>query len=248
MSTVDKAHRVLMALRAGIPASLATLERETKIPKPTVLRLVRNLVELDLVDQDADGLYRLGPQLFSLAGLAYRGVAPTPVVREVIVKLAQRVHLTVHVSALRGSQLVYVDKCEADKPFQLRSEVGRLQSLHSSAIGKSILAGLPEEEARQLLLAQDLVRYTKRTHISIDTILAELPSIRSRGFAIDDEEDESSTRAIGAALHDRAGHPTGGISIVAPTFDITRTEIEGLAPTLKDAVAQIESSGEAFAR
>jgi IclR family acetate operon transcriptional repressor len=241
MTTIDKAAEVLDALGDLTPhAQLGDLVDKTGIPKPTLYRILRILSERGLVEQDSTGMYRMGARVFSLAARAFESIQVSDDVREVMVDLGSKVHLAVHVSAFRGDQLIYIDKLEADTPFYMRSEIGRLQAIHSSAIGKSVLAELPEANARAVLKAHALDSYTPYTVVDIEKILAGLPAIKDRGFAIDDEEDELSTRAIGAAFRNTAGQPAGGISIVAPTFETTMSVLEGHSFHLLEAAARIQ--------
>ncbi len=241
MTTIDKAAEVLAALGELTPrAPLGDLVERTGIPKPTLYRILRILLERDLVQQDTTGMYRIGPRVFSLAARAFHGFQVGDDIREVMVDLGQKVHLAVHVSAFRADQLIYLDKLEADTPFYMRSEIGRLQAVHSSAIGKSVLAELSPAHARKVLQAHQLDVFTPYTVVDVDRIIAGLPAIKVRGFAVDDEEDELSTRAIGAAFRDASGSPVGGISIVAPTFETGMAELEAHAPYLLEASARIQ--------
>lgn len=241
MTSIDKAAVVLAALGELTPrAPLGDLVVRTGIPKPTLYRILRILLERNLVQQDSTGMYRIGTRIFSLAAGAFQGLQVGDDVREVMVDLGQKVHLAVHVSAFRADQLIYLDKLEADTPFYMRSEIGRLQAIHSSAIGKSVLAELSPSHARKVLQAHELDVFTPYTVVDIDAILGGLPATKERGFAIDDEEDELSTRAIGAAFRDGSGSPVGGISIVAPTFETGMAELEAHAPYLLEAAARIQ--------
>ncbi|MFJ5842462.1 IclR family transcriptional regulator [Streptomyces shenzhenensis] len=242
MTTIDKAAEVLAALAGLSPrAQLATLVEETGIPKPTLYRILRVLQERGLVQQDEAGMYRIGHRVFSLAAQAFHRFKVDDEIRRVMVDLGRRVHLTVHVSGFRADQLIYLDKLEADTPFSMRSEIGRLQAIHSSAIGKSVLAELAPAHARRVLEAHTRQQFTPYTVVDIETILRGLPTIKERGFAVDDEEDELSTRAIGAAFRDAAGNPIGGISIVAPTFATSMAELEAFAPLVMEAAASIQA-------
>lgn len=107
--------------------------------------------------------------------------------------------------------------------------------LHSTAIGKSILAHLPEEQVRALIASAGLPPRTPNTLTSPEALLAELETVRARGFAMDDEENEATIRCIGAALLDPGGSPVGGVSITTVTFLVSREEIEAYAPALRAA-------------
>lgn len=104
--------------------------------------------------------------------------------------------------------------------------------LHTTAIGKSILARLPAAEARELVAAAGLPRRTPHTLTTPQALEAELEAVRTRGFALDDEENEATIRCIGAAILDARGRPIGGVSVTTVTFLVSRTEIEAYAPAL----------------
>lgn len=239
MTTIDKSFHVLRVLADHPGGQIGALEPATGIPKSTLYRLLRNLAADGLVEQDSAGGWHLGRRMFALAARTFQIVGPGEAERRVLVALAQKVHLTVHLSVLRNRQLVYVDKLEADTPFKMRSSAGRIQPVHSSAIGKSVLALLGEDHARAMLQAAPLERFTSRTITDVNAILRQLPTIRARGWATDDEEDEQGTRAIGAAFVNGEGHPAGGISIVAPTFAASMAELAQHAGALQDAVAAL---------
>lgn len=241
MSTVDKAGVVLRAVSGLAPVSqLSLLEERTGIPKPTLYRILRILLERGMIEQDYAGAYRIGGRVFTLASQAFPRLGLNEDVRRVLIDLGRRVHQAIHLSALRGDDLIYVDKIEADTPFYLQSAIGRCQAIHSSSIGKSVLANMSESRARRILERADLVAMTPYTVTSIDAIMASLPVIRERGWARDDEEDELSTRAVGTCIRDPAGAVVGGVSIVAPSFAVDMADLDRQTPHLLEAAARLE--------
>lgn len=242
MTTIDKAGVVLQALsKTPMGNQLNALEAATNIPKPTLYRILRSLIQYGMAKQDDAGLYRPGTKLFSLAATAYDRLHISKNAYEILLDLAWRIHQTVHLSVFRGNQLIYMDKLEADTPFQMRSEIGGRQALHCSAIGKCVLAHLEPDAARALLTAEPLVRYTPYSVVDVDEILAALPDVRNCGYALDDQEDEPSTRAIGAPLLRPDGSPLGGISIVVPSFEVSRSKLSALAPELLRTARAVEA-------
>lgn len=107
--------------------------------------------------------------------------------------------------------------------------------LHTTAIGKSILAHLPAEEVWELIDATGLPRRTPRTLTTARALHAQLAAVREQGFALDDEENETIIRCIGAAVLGPAGRPVGGVSVTTVTFLVSREEIEAYAPALRTA-------------
>jgi DNA-binding IclR family transcriptional regulator len=239
MTTIGKSLQVLRVVADRSGAQIAALEEATGIPKSTLYRLLRDLDACGLARQSPTGGWHVGRRVFDVAATAFRSAAPTEAQRAVLVDLSRSVHLTVHMSVLRNRELVYVDKLAADTPFTMRSQVGRVQAIHSSAIGRSVLSLLPPEEARRILDAAPRERLTPRTTVDVDRILRGLTEVRRLGWASDDEEDEVGTRAIGAAFVDAEGRPRGGLSIVAPTFSVTMAELSARADELCRAAERI---------
>ncbi|WP_406230504.1 IclR family transcriptional regulator [Nocardia sp. NBC_01009] len=241
MTTVDKTFDILEHLANGGPRlALAQLHEMTAIPKPTLYRMLRTMVDHGLVRHDGSGRYSVGRSVFRLAGEVYRQVSVPAAARQVMVDLQTVAPETVHISAFRYGQLVYVEKLEALHPYQMASRVGKLQALHSSAIGKAVLAQLPAEQADALLADHRLEAFTSTTIVDRSQLAAALPEIRAQGYAMDDEEDEDGLRAIGVAFCDGADHPIGGISIVAPSFQMSVEQAHTYAPAVKEAAMRLE--------
>jgi IclR family acetate operon transcriptional repressor len=240
MTTVDKTFLVLEALaHMGPRVPLGIVQSSTDLPKATLYRLLRTLVEHGLAENDSSGRYSVGPQVYRLAGAVYARWALPQAAREVLVALQQTAPETLHISSFRFGQLVYVEKLDAPHPYQMASRVGTGQSLHSSAIGKAILAEMSPSDAAAALGDHTLRSFTQSTLVDKEALLAALPAIRAIGYGVDDEEDEEGLRAIGAAFRDGTGRPAGGISIVAPTFRMSLAQARGYAPALKKAARQL---------
>ena len=241
MTTVDKSFDILQQVADHGPhVRLASLHQLTGIPKPTLHRMLRTMLQHGLIRQDSVGVYSIGSHLFCLTGQVYARVGMPSEVRQIMIDLQQEVNETIHVSAFQHGQLVYVEKLEASHAFQMISRVGKLQLLHSSAIGKAVLSRLPVPEARSLLDSLDMKRITERTIVDRKVLLDSLAPLRAQGYAVDDEEDENGLRAIGAAICDRTGYPTAGVSIVSPTFKMSLSQAYSCAPMLIQAARAIE--------
>jgi DNA-binding IclR family transcriptional regulator len=241
MTTIDKSVAILQQVADHGPRlHLAALQQLTNIPKPTLHRTLRTMQEHGLIRQDSAGTYSIGSHLFSLANHVYERVSVPPEVRQVMIDLQNQVRETIHVSAFRRGQLVYVEKLEAPHPFQMMSRVGRFQPLYCSAIGKAVLSQLSDAEARSLLFALDMPVTTDKTVVDPPAILDSLPALRMQGYAVDDEEDEAGLRGIGTSFCDRTGYPTGGVSIVAPAFQMSLSKAYGHVDKLIQATKDIE--------
>src|SRR6266511_1705249 len=163
------------------------------LPKTTVFRYLYTLRECGFVDYDpATDLYRLGLRMWELGGavgsrLRIREVA-VPFMRE----LRNRFNETVNLGKLGGRDPVY-----------------------STALGKALLAFLPEEQWRDHLPGQ-LVSRTSQTLSSFDSLKQELVQTRNRGFAQDHGENEEGACCVGAPIFDQLGRVVAAVSLSAP--------------------------------
>ncbi|WP_079154453.1 IclR family transcriptional regulator [Streptomyces subrutilus] len=231
-SALEKSLRILEAVAApGGPHRLAEVTAAAAVPKSSTFRILASLAEQGFVRQEGDGRYGVGPRLRGLSALVSGG-EPASIGR-ILDELRQAAGgQTVHLALHSGRTVTYVRKLESEQPFRTASRVGMRMPLHTTAIGKSILAHLPEEEVRELLTATGLAPRTERTVTSKEALYAQLAEVRSRGFALDDEENEPSIRCIGAPVLGADGRPVGGVSITTVTFLVSREEIEAYAPAL----------------
>ncbi len=226
--------RVLEAVAApGGPHRLTDVTAAAAVPKSSTFRILASLAEQGFVRVDADSRYGVGPRLRGLSALVDGG-EPASIGR-ILGDLQRATGQTVHLALHSGETITYIRKLEGDQSVQAASRIGMRMPLHSTAIGKSILAHLPEGEVRAVVRAAGLPRRTPQTLTTARQLHAELAAVRTRGFAVDDEENEAGIRCIGAAVLASGGRPVGGVSVTTVTFLATREELESHAPALRAA-------------
>ncbi|MBT2477682.1 IclR family transcriptional regulator [Streptomyces sp. ISL-94] len=233
-SALEKSLRILEAVAApGGPYRLAEVTVAAAVPKSSTFRILASLIEQGFVRQEGDSRYGVGPRLRGLSALVSGGEPAS--IERILGELRETTGQTVHLALHSGETITYIRKLESDQPFRTASRVGMQMPLHSTAIGKSILAHLPAEEVRDLIAAAGLPPRTPRTLTTAAALRAQLAEIHERGFAVDDEENEAAIRCIGAAVLGADGRPIGGVSVTTVTFLVSREAIEAYAPALRAA-------------
>lgn len=237
---VDRAMAVLEELVAsGCDVGLAELASRVRLPKPTVHRILQTLIGRGYARQVSEGLYAPGLRILALAGAVWANVDVGALVRPFMAQLQDLVPETIHFAVLDGAQAVYVEKLEGRRAYRMASVVGMALSLHSTAIGKSMLAFLDDADFGRWAGDAVLTRRTSRTLTTHRQVLSELVTIRRCGYAIDDEENEEDIRCVGAAVLDARNRVFGGISVSAPAFQLTRDNAEQVAPAVATTAARI---------
>jgi IclR family transcriptional regulator, acetate operon repressor len=217
-SAADKTVAVLDALSEH--TRLADIAAAAGLPKATVHRILQAMVEQGFARSTGTGDYFSGPRLLSMAGRVLRHLDLPGQVRPHLAELHRGTGWTVHLALLSGDEAVYAVKIEADRPYRLTSRVGMSLQLHSTSIGKAILATMPDEQVVALALRTGLPGRTPRTITDVSGLLAELAEVRSRGWATDHEENELGVCAAGAAVVDHAGHVVGAISAATLAHEV----------------------------
>lgn len=237
-NATQKALRILEAsVTGGGRRRLADIAETAAIPKPSVHRVLGILVGEGFLTTEAGGWYGPGPRLRALA--AQVPTTSTNQLADVLRDLRQRVEQTVHLAVRSGDEATYIEKVDADQPYQMRSAVGMRVPLHCTAIGKCLLAHQQRPDVDDLVQRSGLARRTPRTITGKRALHAELATVRSRGYAVDDEENEATVRCIAVPVLDASGAAVAAVSVSTLTFLVTAEELQTYLPALRDAATAL---------
>lgn len=209
------------------------------LAKATVHRLLQILVEQEYIAGDAEDGYRAGPNLLSLAGRAFASVDISQIAGPVIDRLVAEVDCTIHVGVASDHEMVYVIRKDASKPYRMRSRVGLGIPMHSTGMGKVVLAYWSDEKLADLIDTVGLPVRTENTITDPDELKAELANIRARGYGFDFSENEPGTVCVSAPIRDHTGAVTHGLSVSSIALEHPGTTIEQFAPQAIAAANEI---------
>lgn len=226
---------ILARSNGGLP--LSALARRAQLSKSSAHRLLLTLVQEGFVVRDGDRPnYRLGLKLLWLASDLVDGLGLDRLVRPVLEELVNATHETVHMAMLDGDVAVYVDKIESPHAIRrMYSRVGKRVPFHCTGLGKAMLAHLPEARARTILSEEGMPRRTAHTIVESGRLFHHLATIRSQGYALDDEEHEEGIRCIASPVFDRERQVLGAISIATLAYRVNRRKLLSFWPPLREA-------------
>jgi DNA-binding IclR family transcriptional regulator len=214
--------------------TLGEVARRAEMPEPSALRYLSTLTARGLVEHEGNGesgRYRAGIGLFMLAEHAVGYPDVRSLVLPYMQQLLERYQETVNLAIFRQKRLVIIEVLEGLRSIRQGARVGEQDRLRSTALGKAILATYEDDEALCLLSSEPIERCTPRTITSTDEMLRELGRIRSRGFAVDDEESETGLRCVGVAIRGRPGQ-SFGLSISGPSNVFSNAVVNQAGPVL----------------
>ena len=211
---------------------ISALALRLGLAKSTVHRLATTLVEYDFLEQNREtGKYRPGLALFELGTLVRRKMDVMSEAQAEIHALAEATGETVQLAILDHLSVLYIRIRESHQAVRLSSGLGSRAPAHCTGVGKALLAYQPSELVKQVIEA-GLKRYTDKTITEPEALLQELAAVRSRGYAIDDEEMEVGLRCVAAPIRNHTGEVAAAISVSAPVQRMSKKSVLVTAPNV----------------
>ncbi|MFC8304074.1 IclR family transcriptional regulator [Specibacter sp. NPDC057265] len=222
---------------AGGNVTLSELSASTELPLPTIHRLLRTLVALGYIRQLPSRRYALGPRLIRLGEGATKqlGAMALPQLETLVKQLGE----TANMAVLDTDMVIYIAQIPSPHSMRMFTEVGRRAHTHDTGVGKALLAQLDNDTVRSIVTSKGMPTPTIKSHGTVEGLLADLDTIRERGYAIDEEEQEIGVRCFAMAVPD-APTPTA-ISVSGPVQRVDEDFASRAIPVLRQAVLAISA-------
>lgn len=243
VQVLDRALAALAALsNSASDCSLAELCPALGLHKSTAHRLMMVLEQHRLVVKNPEtGRYRLGLRLYELGSRAIDGLDLRGRARPYLDRLQDRFGETVFFCILDEGQVFYVDKVESQRSVRTACTVGSRAPAYCTAVGKAMLSELPDAEVAAIVRKSGMKEVTANTITTLARLKNELRAVRSRGYAIDDEEKEEGLRCVGAVVHAHSRKLSAAMSISGPAFRMTKERIPEVAQALMQAAGALST-------
>lgn len=203
---------------------ISALAERLRLAKSTVHRLASTLVEAGMLEQSANGQYRLGLAVFELGSLVRRKLDLSFEAKPWLMTLREQTGETVDLSILDHDGVVCVNFLESQKVNRISSGIGLRKPVHCTAEGKALIAFQPAQVVERIIAAKHEQR-TPRTLTDPMALRDELAKVRARGYAIDDEEYELGVRSIAAPVRDDTGSSIAAVGVTGPAQRLTKNRL-----------------------
>lgn len=240
-TAVERALNILEAAaqrRDGLTNS--EISRKLGIPKSSASYILRTLERRGYLRRDAEsGRYRLGLKILSLGGDAQGNLDIAEVSLPFMRALGEKIRMTVHLAVLDQGEAVYVEKVEAPGFFKVNTWVGRRMFLHSTSVGKCLMAWLPKQDVETIVKQHGLKKRTPKTITTVTKLLAELEHVKQSGYAVDDEENSLGARCLGAPIFDAMGNVTAALGASGTITQVDEANMPRMIEALKETARRI---------
>ena len=225
---------------------IADIADELGMSRSTTHRYVTTLLALGYLEQGRSRKYRLGLRVTDLGMSALNSTGLREHVHPFLEELRERTGYTIGLAVLDGAEILYVDRARswrrAERETDLGLYPGSRMPAYCTAMGKVLLAYLPDEVQRDLIAQLKLERNSPSTITSRQALRVELERISEDGYAVNDQELRPGLQAIAVPVRDESREVVAAVGIAASPEAISIAELtDALGPHLVSTAARISS-------
>jgi IclR family KDG regulon transcriptional repressor len=146
---------------------------------------------------------------------------------------------TVNLGVLDGGEVLVIETLESPLAVRMSSKIGNRRYPHSTALGKVLLADLPEREMLRLIRGKGMPRFTPATITSENSLIVELERVKAQGYALDNSENEPDGRCIAAPVFNAERRVIAALSVSGPLPRMTLARARSFVQPLRTACHSI---------
>jgi len=219
---------------------ISEMARRLNLYKSTVHRVVSTLEHKGILEQNPrSGKYKLGLKLYKLGILARNENELISISSPHLRKLTEKTGETSNLVIMDGCMSVYLAQQESDRMVRMFTKLGAGVFPHCNGAGKVLLSDMSQDEIDAIITNNGLPRYTNNTITTRGKLMEELNLIKSRGYAIDNQEREMGVMCIATPIRDNRGKVIAAISISGPKDRFERERMEEMIYAVKEEAAEI---------
>jgi len=201
------------------------ISNKIKLHKSTTFNIISTLEYCHYLEKnETTGKYRLGIELFRM------GTKVKYDLRKIVVpyleKLLSQFKETANLVVRDGDYVIYLEKIESPHSMRISTAAGSRLPVNTTAVGKAILSGLPDDELHEIINGIPLIKFTDFTICDQKELLENIKKVRDSGYAEDFEELEIGLTCVAAPIFNHTGKAFAAISISGPTSRMS-DEIRG---------------------
>jgi len=240
VQALDRGLRLLSLLSMKPGLSLSEIADESGQAVSTVFRVLTTLQGHALVEVEEPGqFWHVGSGAFRIGTAFLRRTKVVERARQPMDVLMRETGETANLGIEAGDEVLFLGQVETHQMIRAFFPPGTKAPMHVSGIGKALLAWYPEEKVRHILRRSGMASFTDNSHITEASLLQDLVEIRSRGFAIDNEERAVGMRCIAAPIFNSYSEPIAGLSISGPAFRMEMKDSHMIGRLVMEAATRV---------
>lgn len=239
IKSLDRALSVLSELAQIEGATLSELAQIMGESPATLYRVLTTFALHGIVEADsATQTWHIGPEAYQIGSVFLRRTSLIDVSRPILRALMMQTGETANLGIEKNGAVLFVSQVETQAPIRAFFAPGTLSAMHASGIGKALLAHMALRDVANIA-AKGLEHFTEFTKSTLPALSDDLAAIKTRGYALDDQERNLGMRCIAAPIHNAYGEVIAGLSVSGPTTRVTMDQVDGLASAVMQAAQDV---------
>jgi len=225
---------------ANSSMSLSQVADRTGMTRAGARRYLLTLEHLGYLARNGR-LFRLTPRVLGL-GYAYLSALPFADLAQPLLEEASNLSgQTVALAVRDGTESVYTARAIPPRSLSVTVPVGRRLPLVSTSTGRAMLAFAPQATIEQVLSGSHLVPLTEKTTLDPDSLRRELELVRSRGYALVEQEVEVGVRSLAMPFFDGNQQVAGAVTALTSMSALTTKQLlADVLPLVRHITSELE--------
>lgn len=219
IQSIVKASRILdLMLSESSLMGITDFSRNLNMPKATIQNMVSTLEQIGYIEKDPMTMkYRLGPVLFQM-GMHYANNMDLTILAKVwLEKLCTEYNESTRAGIMMGEKIIIVMEIDPDNSYIAFPGPGTVIPAHTSAIGKILLAYMPEKRQNRIIDNSSFIPLTDKSITSAKALKADLAKVKNSGIAFDKEESLTGLTCVAGPVFNHKNECIASISLSGNT-------------------------------
>lgn len=217
---------------------ITELSKATNLPKSTIHRIANALINDNYLKKSDDDKYKLGYRFISISKQYVNSLDLCEIAGPYLRNLANNLNATAHIAIRNGIKAVYVEKIQPYSYVSMYSEIGKSIDLYCSALGKSLMLGMTENELEEYIKRLRITKYTPNT-LDKEQLVIQINIARKTKLTFDNAEHETHMYCIATPIYNHTNNTIASISISSNDCTLLHN---------KDAMSQLKRVGEEISK
>ena len=230
--------RIIDAIKELDEPTLSGIAEHVGVPKSTAHDHLTTLTKLHLIVDTPDG-YRLGARFLEYGGYARKSMRVYRVARPVVENLAAETGEHANLGIEEHGLAVFLYKAKGENAVTIDTHPGMRVPLHTTAMGKVIMANRPRREIDRIIDEHGLIQVNENTITDRETLFEELETIKDRGYATDNGERVDRMRCVAVPIFGDGGDVIAAVSVSGPMSRMQGDRMENDLPQRVKSAANV---------
>src|SRR5215470_1019906 len=244
VQSVDRALSIIETLAEDDEGyRLSDLAIRTGLSTSTAHRLLTTLEKRRFVQFDrTESKWHVGAQSFAVGATFTRRRNFVALAMPYLRKLRDVTRETANLAVVDDASIIVLTRVESREIMRSLTKVGGRVAMVASGVGKAVLATYTDDDVSAIIRHHGMPRLTEKSIVRASDLFRELATIRTQGYAVDDEEARMGLRCVAAVIFNDCSEPQAAISVSGMTSRVTEDRLPEFGRAVREVAAELTAA------